>query len=138
VLGRFQFSIRFLLVATVAVAAGAAAVRYKVNWGTRSLPSSCLTLLYATAAVVGAIRTSGKLRTFWIGNALLLVVFSFHASQLVYEYLANLDISGHDSDIFWPVWCAAPLNGLFAVFLDWLFSPGRPPDSDTLKSGTQL
>jgi hypothetical protein len=56
---RFQFSIRFLLVATVAVAAGAAVVGAEPS-NQSVLAMSFLTVLYATAALVGVAMTHGK------------------------------------------------------------------------------
>lgn len=124
--GRFQFSIRFLLVATVAVAVGAAAARVEPTLKS-ALAMDCLTLLFATCAFVGVATTTGKLRTFWLGNAIVLSAASFIAGLSAWQFawLAEMGSSQgpHVNRRFLlPLWCAAPVNGLFAVLLHWLFA----------------
>jgi hypothetical protein len=131
---RFQFSVRFLLVATVAVAAGVAAIR-AVPSVKSGMAIECLTLAFSTAAAVGIIATSGKARTFWTGAALVLVPASFlgaHNFMLYGPYILSGTDPGsvayageHDK---WILWSAALLNGLFAVVLQWLFSPNKETD----------
>lgn len=130
-MGRFQFSIRFLLLATVGVAAGTAAVRAEPSWQT-ALTMDCLTAFFATSAIIGLTRTRGKLRAFWIGTALILVIAAIIASDSAWHclpYIADQDTNSNLLGWFvlqhniWPFWCAALLNGLFATFLHWLFAP---------------
>ena len=126
---RFQFSIRFLLVATVAVASGIAAARAAPSWQT-VLAIDALTLFYATGAICGVMQTSDRERAFWMGTA---VVFNSALLLALLDSLATLRYvsqgwEGSAEVVFnqrflWPVWCAAPVNGLFAVVLHWLFSP---------------
>jgi hypothetical protein len=128
---RFQFSIRFLLVATVAVAAGAAAIRAKPSVKS-GMAIECLTLAFSTAAAVGAILTNRKSRTFWIGAALVLVPASFLGAHNFMLYGACILLGTDPGTIGfvgehhkWILWSAALLNGLFAVLLHWLFAPNE-------------
>lgn len=140
---RFQFSIRFLLVATAAIGGVVAAVVARPSWRS-SLALGCLSLLLSTAGVVAARRTDGPLQLFWIGTAAVLALGPIFAASfgawlaiiwntpLGYEQA----IGGTALDQYvWgarvlrvvlpAIWCAAPINGLVAVFLNWLFAPRR-------------
>jgi hypothetical protein len=125
---RFQFSIRFLLAATVAVGAGAAVTRAEPA-NAMALATYCLTLLFAAATIVGMYQTSGTVRVFWIGTAAILCPLAVYAIQYAVHTLPLVEYptgrrahAAYYSKI-WPVWCAAPINGVFTVFLYWLFSP---------------
>ncbi|HEV3344775.1 MAG TPA: hypothetical protein VG125_30645 [Pirellulales bacterium] len=127
--GRFQFSIRFLLVATVAVAVGLAGYRAEHSWQGR-LAMQVLTWLLATASILGVVQTSGRPKAFWIGTAFMLCIAAVHATEetsLLFLYHSNGLTLLRTESAAWAFWCAAPVNGLFAVFLDWLFSPRKPP-----------
>ncbi|HVX12346.1 MAG TPA: hypothetical protein VHC22_14280 [Pirellulales bacterium] len=78
--GRFQFSIRFLFLATVVVAAGIAAARAGPAIWT-SMATNCLSVVFATAAVLGVYQTTGNVRIFWIGTAMVLCPLAFFAVQ---------------------------------------------------------
>lgn len=127
--GKPQFSIRTMLVATAAVAAAMAAYRAEHTWQGR-LAINGLTVLSATLAILAAIQTSGKLRAFWVGSALVLIITAARA----FEELDELGwfLSGapnlQSETIAWMFWCAAPVNGLLAALLHWLIWP-RPPES---------
>ncbi|HWB14571.1 MAG TPA: hypothetical protein VG826_35430 [Pirellulales bacterium] len=127
---RFQFSIRFLLLVTVGIAAGTAAVRAEPS-AKSALAVECLTVAFATVAIVGVKETCGKLRTFWIGTAIVLGPLAIYAVQKsifplacvlkTTEHIGTFD--GHN--YVWPLWCLAPANGVLAVFIQWLFSPNK-------------
>jgi hypothetical protein len=126
--GRSQFSIRFLLLLTVAVAAGVAV--YRAEPSLKSLLVwNGLTMLYATAALIGAVQTVGSARAFWIGTAAVLAygaavtgVWSWQAASVYgLDAIVSPGYYGRGRQVF--VWCAAPVNGFFAVFLHWVFSP---------------
>jgi hypothetical protein len=124
-MGRFQFSIRFLLLATAAVAAVCAEPLVASE-----LATDCLNLLFATAAIFGVTQTNGKLRAFWIGTAVVLVplaIPSVEEMRYAWPHLFSESKTLAHSCLEWPLWCAAPANGLFAVFLHWLFAPRKPP-----------
>jgi len=141
--GRFQFSIRFLLAATVAVAAAFGVARAEPSWQI-SLAMDALTALFLTAAIIGAIQTSGEARAFWIGTVVVLLSAFYGASEnacVVLSYLVAYwdgvlpgvgglmpsDVRG--GGFLWVLWCAAPVNGLFAAFLHWLFAPPKDATS---------
>jgi|SRR5215469_89699 len=135
--GRFQFSIRFLLVATAAVAAGVAAIRAFEPTAASILAINCLTVLFATAAILAVTQTSGKVRTFWIGTAIVLGPAAFFSVEWVWSVWPHLgqaslsELAGwfEDASQVWPFWCFAPINGLAAVFLHCLFAPRPTPPS---------
>lgn len=85
---RFQFSIRFLLVATVAVAAWAAVTSAERS-NSMAVAMHCLTLLFATATVVGMYQTAGSVRVFWIGTALVLCPLAFFSVQMTVYVLPH-------------------------------------------------
>jgi hypothetical protein len=129
-----QFSIRLMLVATAAVAAGIASIRAETT-AEAILAIDGLTVLFASAAILGVTQTSGKLRTFWIGTAMLLgpaAFFSVQSASSVWIYIGQGrlgELTGwwEVARQVWPIWCAAPVNGLLAIFLHWLFWP-HPPE----------
>jgi hypothetical protein len=126
--GRFQFSIRFLLVSTTVIAMAVAAARLKPSPGS-VLFVAAFTAMYATAAVVGAVQHAGRLRAFCLGTAVILCPASAIAVFIATANLSNIVAgSGNWSAMPapWPIWCVAPVNGLFAVFLHWLFAPRKP------------
>lgn len=96
------------------------------------LAVDALTLFYATGAICGVMQTSDRERAFWMGTAVVFISALFLAvvwSLSVFSYLGE-GWEGSPELIFkqrflWPVWCAAPINGLFAVILHSLFSPRR-------------
>ena len=131
---RLQFSIRFLLAATVAVAAGAGVVRAEPSWQT-ALAIDALTTVFLTAAIIGIIQTNGGSRAFWIGTALVLIPAFYGACKnalVALSYLVGFGsawvpaVAVGDS-FLWVLWCAAPANGLLALILNWLFANSRPP-----------
>ncbi len=114
-----QFSIRFLLVLTAAVGIGVSTVREsrEAAWA-----MNCLTVLFATGAIVAVVQSPGKMRTFWIGTTFPLALAAFWAIAEIMDpqqYHTHLPC--------WKVWCLAPINGLFAVALHWLFTPRPKP-----------
>jgi hypothetical protein len=127
-MSRFQFSIRFLLVATAAVAAGAATAHAEPSKVTM-LATQFLSLVFGTGAVIGVYQTTGAVRVFWIGTAIALcpaVFQSAHGPLFVFG-----DVGGAMAyPSVWPLWCVAPINGLVAILLYWLFASrkddGRP------------
>jgi hypothetical protein len=141
---RFQFSIRFLLVATAAIAAGTAAVCAKPSWPS-SLALGCLSVLFSTAGIVAAKQASGNLQTFWIGTAVVLALGPVFAMSFAawFGMLMSLGPSKPPQEFMeghaWGapllklvlpgLWCAAPINGLVAVLLHWLFAPNRKPSA---------
>ena len=141
---RLQFSIRFLLVATLAVAAGVGAVRAAPSWQV-ALAMDALTAAFLTAAIIGTAQTRGASRAFWIGTGVVLIA-AFHGAsentRVVLSYLiaypewwdgvppnvGGLMPSGiEDGRFLWVLWCAAPINGILAVLLYWLFATNRKP-----------
>ena len=122
--GRFQFSIRFVLLATAAVAAGAAAIRTDPSWQS-TLAIDCVTVLYATGALIGISQARGKMRSFWIGTSLVLTVAAIHAIDGITRLLTPQYSTGillfHW--VMWKVWCAALVNGVVAVFIHWVCAP---------------
>jgi hypothetical protein len=129
---RFQFSIRFLLVATVAVAAGAAAVRLEPS-RQATFVVAFVTAFFTTSATVGAAKTRGPLRVFWLGAFVWLGVVTILAAIHLSSALINESV-GMPTELyiapgkFAALWVAAPLNGVCAAFLYWLFSPRRESD----------
>ena len=114
---RIQFSIRSLLVATVAVGAATAAVRAKVSINS-ALAIHCLSLFFATAAVVGVTQTTGKMRTFWIRTVAILgplAMFAVMASASLLPRIGQEYMTPY-GNVDWRyisiLWFAAPLNGL--------------------------
>jgi hypothetical protein len=131
---RFQFSIRFLLAATVAVSAGAAVASAERSTTTLFI-AHCLTIIFATAAVVGVYQTSGNVRVVWLGTAIVLSPLAFWAVQMsVYlwphigKQQAMWGPGVYPVYDFWPVWCASPINGLLTVFGGMLFGERRERD----------
>jgi hypothetical protein len=125
---RFQFSIRLMLVATAAVAAAMAAYRAEHSWQGR-LAINGLTVFSATAAILGVIQTSGKLRAFWLGAAFVLIITAVRAFDELDQlgwFQSGAPILESES-IAWMFWCASPVNGLLVLLLHWLFWP-RPPE----------
>ena len=136
---RFQFSIRFLFVATVAVAAGTAAIRAEPSpWS--NLAIECLSCAFAASAMLGVARTTERLRAFWIGAAAVLgpvAVIAAASGKYTWVYLRlNETADFADDHKVWTLWCIAPVVGSITTFLDWLFVPRkaplrqRPPDVD--------
>ncbi|HVX14462.1 MAG TPA: hypothetical protein VHC22_24965 [Pirellulales bacterium] len=137
--GRFQFSIRFLLLATVAVAASVAAFRLEPSLVAISALDS-VTLFFATTAIVGVRQTVGWVQAFWIGAAFVLVLSAIFVAMDASQSHPFLIPSDAFSPKNWGArlvenhrlslaacWCAAPINGLLAVFLHRLFRPRKPP-----------
>jgi hypothetical protein len=129
-MSRLQFSIRFLLVATVAVAVGVAAYRAEPTLKT-VLAVNGLAVVYATGALVGAVLTTDKMRVFWVGASAMLIygvaiagLSTWQVSHLSFDASLPRAFAGPSRHLF-LIWCVAPINGLFAVFLHWIFSPHR-------------
>ncbi|HVX15350.1 MAG TPA: hypothetical protein VHC22_29440 [Pirellulales bacterium] len=125
-----RFSIRHLLVATAAVAAGFAAVRIEPTWKS-SLAMDCLTVVFATIALVGVLH---GMRPFWIGTAAMLCFGLIVAALSLWQVSAFLSYeNGHQRSelvatnrCLLVVWCASPVNGLLAASLRWLIWPRSP------------
>jgi len=124
---RFQFSIRMLLVATAAVAVAVAAGRAQSSFQSAFVING-LTVAFNTAAIVAVMQTSGKVRTFWVGTAAVLCPASCMAglSSMALFFLITsaspYSPQGFgDNRFFWLLWCAALVNGLFAVIFHCLF-----------------
>lgn len=137
--GRLQFSIRMMLVATGVVAAAVGAVTAQPSW--RSLIAlECLTLLLATASVIALRQAAGNWRTFWMGATMahaMAFICAGHVIPWFVPYQHGLDVAeikdyaagaAQSLRYILPViWCAAPLNGVLAVFLQRLFAPRQTP-----------
>ncbi len=121
-----QFSIRFLLGLTAAIAAGvaAAAVRQSVDsiWAIDGV-----TLLYLTASVFGARLTNGKVQAFWIGAGLVFGIGAISSAGMNLRSNGFVSIDSRFAEMHrfsqLMLWYAAPINGIFAVALHWLFTP---------------
>ena len=95
-----------------------------------------MTVLFATVAIVAVMQTSGNWRAFWTGTALLLAalaIFAVH-SAITYSPWIGMETGPLGIDRraqrwfesqrdIWPFWCAAPINGLFAVAIRWIIWP---------------
>lgn len=134
---RLQFSIRLLLVATAAAAGGLAAVCAERSFQS-AFAINGLTVAFATVAIVAVSRTRGSVQMFWVGTAVVLGMASYLACWSS-VWLCMCMEDGTDPSMgftiqnrfFWVLWCAAPINGLFAVVVDRLFAPRRdekPPE----------
>ena len=128
---RFQFSIRLMLVVTAAVAAALAAVCAERSFQS-AFAINGLTVAFTTAAIVAVIQTRARMQSFWAGTVVVLVPTSILACWssvwlwMCIEAGSDLLQSSHTQYRFlWLFWCVAPINGLFAVVLNWLFAP-RP------------
>ena len=125
---RLQSSIRIILAATAAVGAVLAAAVAKPSFQA-AFAINGLTMGLATGAIVAVIETKGRLQAFWAGTAVVLVyalVIAGWSSHLFYIHIATglaypVNFYG-DSHFLWCFWCVAPINGLFAMVLDWLFT----------------
>ncbi|HVX09601.1 MAG TPA: hypothetical protein VHC22_00230 [Pirellulales bacterium] len=129
-----QFSIRFLLLLTAAVAISIMAFRSN-PWWRAAFAINFLTILYAAAGVT---RITDPSRAFWTGTAVMLGFTVIIAAQLIWNLENILNALLEDDPINLPpwvgddrdicvVWRAALINGLFAVFLHWLFAPRQKP-----------
>jgi hypothetical protein len=124
---RFQFSIRAILAATAAVAAAIAAIRSEPT-ALSVLAIDFLSAIFGIVAIVGVTRSSGKLRTFWIGTNLFLVPNLFQCvGTLRYAaaFVEKGNLTGENGWFVgvqqsWIIWCAAPIGGLVGVCLHWL------------------
>lgn len=148
---RFQFSIRFVLVATAAIAAGAAAVCAKPSWQS-SLALGCLSVLFSTAGIVAAKQVDGHLQTFWIGTAVVLalgpvfamsfaawfgMLLSLGPTKSPKEFMEGYAWGAPILKLVLPgIWCAAPVNGLVAVLVHSLFAnrPNEPAEEELVPS----
>ena len=124
---RFQFSIRMLLAAMVAVAVAAAAGRAQSSFQSAFVING-LTVAFNTAAIVAVMQTRGKVRTFWVGTAAVLCPASYMAGSssmglffLITSASPYSPQGFSDNRFFWLLWCAALVNGLFAVMFHCLF-----------------
>lgn len=123
----FQFSIRFLLVATTIVAAVIAAIRLKPS-ATSVLINEGLTILLATAAIVGAVQQTGKLQAFWIGVAVILGpagAIAVYVASMNLSHIISGDGGWGSPPPHWAFWCLAPVNGVAAVLFHRLLAPRR-------------
>jgi len=132
---RFQFLIRFVLVATAGAVAAAAVCAERSFQAAFAIEG--LAVAFATAAIVAAMQTCAKARTFWIGTAVVLGPTLFLACTSFLWLCMYID-GGSDPPqgfaaeyrFYWLLWCAAPINGLFAVVLEWFFAPRRDQSKD--------
>ncbi|HWB08200.1 MAG TPA: hypothetical protein VG826_03205 [Pirellulales bacterium] len=118
--------------ATIAVAAGVTAYRADPSVET-TVAMDCLTVPFFTCAVVGVVYTRDWLRAFWIGVSLALRIATIIAAlslwTIIMYYGSAMPYSFSMPGRFAAVWCAAPVNGVFAIFLHWVFSPPRGVES---------
>lgn len=143
--GCFQFSIRFLLVATAAVAAGVAAFRLEPSL-IAVVALDSVALFFATTAIVGVRQTVGRVQAFWMGTAFVLVLSAVYVAMEASElppFLLPADafspgewgtgrVKNHRL-VLGVFWSLAPINGLLAVALHCLFAPKKtPPNSRAL------
>jgi hypothetical protein len=138
---RLQFSIRHILVTTTVVATAVGATETADNL-VAAVVLNLLAASLCSLAILAALMTRGKVRTFWIGAAIpafagvvyAALVFESMESRPRYLGLADvLDSSGPALRCgLPPVWLLALANGLLCVFLHGLIWPG--PQSDDASS----
>src|SRR5579885_2180039 len=135
-----RFSIGGIIVFLVGVAAVVSALSGGESW--KSLVAvELLAILFATTSIVLAAQTTGKVRTFWLGTAVVfcLAAILATASLPFFTFLVSREsgsadeaiqtwgrIAGDIGQLLGVFWCIAPANGLVAVFLHWSICPRSP------------
>jgi hypothetical protein len=134
--GQFQFSIRFALVATAVIAGAIATLIAFPSWYV-VVGEQCFAFLFATASIIAVMETTGRSRAFWTGTAIVfLAAVAVAQYSLVYHlnwYFDYYMMSGNIQSAglagarslrgpLAALWCAAPINGVFAALCHWVFS----------------
>lgn len=139
---RLQFSIRFLLVATAVVAGALAALCAGPSW--KASAALCgLSVAFPTATVIPSKHSTGRLHAFLIGTSIvfglgpiLAVTVAGMTAVIFFEQFRNGTVTMMEEyDWYSPpfkwclsaIWCAAPINGVLAALVHWLFAPRRNP-----------
>jgi hypothetical protein len=130
---RAQFSIRLMLIATAAIAAAVAAASAEVSWQS-CLALEFLGLLFASIAVIAAVKSRGALRVFWIAAAVPAgggaAIYFFYAclagaSSMMTDPDETLVMVAGGVRIALPVlWCLSLANGLLCGLIYGVIWPG--------------
>jgi hypothetical protein len=134
---RIQFSIRLLLVATAAIAAAVGAVAAEPSlWS--MIAMTALSVIFLTVPVIACFETVGRCRAVWVGVALSL---GLAAAPTICMLASGISLMDEDTTIDWSSaaidnirymdagwWAFAPINGLIAVLIHWLFFERRPTE----------
>lgn len=133
-MGRFQFSLRLLLISITLVCAAMAAYRVEHSWGGR-LAIHGLTWFFATASILGAMQTTGRLKAFWIGTAFVLSITAVSTFEQVWSTLVfhTSDPYLHRESVDWQLWCIALANGLLCLLVYCMFWAGEPSENRNSK-----
>jgi hypothetical protein len=139
---RFQFSIRLMLVATAAVAAAFWVITSEPGWP--SLMSLVFfAIAFATVSTIAAVCSGGRLRVFWVGASVMLIVgaliavagvmwlpFSVGRPSLEsYEFTDRvLILSSFLRTSVAAFWLFAPFNGIICALVHWLFLRPTPQE----------
>lgn len=129
---RLQFSIRFLLVATAAVAVPIAVLSREPT--ALSGAAAVMLAMMAAAMTCSAVcATSGYRRSFFVGGSIPAVLGAFYAMfsllGIQWASYASLDEAAADipfKAVFAILWASIPLAGLSGLAANYLVHPHQP------------